>query len=159
MKKPMMSAIILLTIIVLMASFDLSLDGSAPIAVSESVRGRVLFVCPSSSWFWDAMASGFAPFTRYITMGFFFAAIVLTFMWGWALYQNLLKDSFNKDSFSKPWSFTKMLFWAGVVVLLVLNTPNHYRRVTISGENGDWVLCENTSAGARAVNAELVHSK
>ena len=159
MKKPMMSAIILLTIIILMASFDFSLDGSAPIMVPESARGTVLFVCPATGGFWGAMASGFAPFTRYIVMGFFFAAIVLAFMWGWALYQNLLKDSFNKDSFSNPWSFTKMLFWAGVVFILVLNTPNRYRSVTVSGVSGDWVLCESSSAGARVVNADLVHSK
>jgi hypothetical protein len=142
-----------------MASFDFSLDGSAPITVPESVRGGVLFVCPATSGFWDALASGFAPFTRYIVIGFFFAAIILTFMWGWALYQNLLKDSFNKDSFSKPWAFTKMLFWAGVIFMLVLNTPNRYRSVTISGTPGDWVLCENSSAGARVVNTDLVHSK
>lgn len=159
MKKPMMSAIILLTIIILMASFDFSLDGSAPIPVPESMRGVALFICPASSGFWDSMASGFAPFTRYIVMGFFFAAIVLTFMWGWALYQNLLKDSFNKDSFSKPWSFTKILFWVGMVVILILNTPNRYRHVTVSGHVGDWVLCENTSVGAHAVNADLVHAK
>jgi len=159
MKKPMMSAIILLTIIILMASFDLSLDGSAPIAVSESARGHVLFVCPAASAFWDAMASGFSPFTRYIVMGFFFALIVLVAMWGWALYQNLLKDEFNKDSFSNSWTFTKMLFWAGIVIMLILNTPNHYRSVKVSGQDGNWVLCENTSANARPVHANSVHSK
>jgi len=159
MKKSMMSAIILMTIIILMASFDFALDGSAPITVPESVRGTTLFVCPAASGFWDALASGFAPYIRYIVMGFFFSAIVLAFMWGWALYQNLLKDSFNKDSFSNPWAFTKILFWAGVCVLMVLNTPNHYRRVTLSGSDDNWVLCENTSVGAQPVRADSVHIK
>lgn len=159
MKKSMMSAIILMTIIILMASFDFSLDGSAPITVPDDLRGGVLFICPAASGFWDWMAMGFGPFTRYLVMGFFFAAIVLAFMWGWALYQNLLKDSFNKDAFSKPWAFTKMLFWTAVVVILVLNTPNRYREVAVSGNSGNWVLCENTSPGARVVNANLVHSK
>lgn len=159
MKKQMMSAIILLTIIILMASFDFSLDGTPPIAVPTDIQGRALFVCPAASSFWDSIAAGFSFFTRYVLMGFYFATIVLAFMWGWALYQNLLKDSFNKDAFSKPWGFTKLLFWTGIVLLLVFNTPNRYRMVEVSDMPGEWVLCENTSAGAVAVSADSVHAK
>ncbi len=159
MKKQMMSAIIMLTIIVLMASFDFSLDGSPPINLPADIRGNALFVCPAASPFWDAIAAGFSFFARYVLMGFFFATIILAFMWGWALYQNLLKDSFNKDAFSKPWGFTKLLFWAGVILLIIFNTPNRYRRVDVTGKTGDYVLCENTSPGAVAVRSDLVHSK
>ena len=159
MKKSMISAIILLTIIILMASFDFSLDGSAPIQLPADMQGRALFVCPASSSLWDTVAAGFSFFTRYVLMGFFFAAIVLAFMWGWALYQNLLKDSFNKDAFSTPWGFTKLLFWAGVILVIVFNTPNRYRTVEVTGKAGDYVLCENTSAGALVVRSDLVHRK
>ena len=159
MKKQMMSAIILLTIIILMASFDFSLDGTPPIAVPADMQGHALFVCPAASSFWDSIAAGFSFFTRYVLMGFFFATIVLAFMWGWALYQNLLKDSFNKDAFTKPWGFTKLLFWAGIILLLVFNTPNRYRMVEVSDMPGEWVLCESTSAGAVAVSADSVHAK
>ena len=159
MKKQMMSAIILLTIIILMASFDFSLDGTPPIEVPTDIQGRALFVCPAASSFWDSIAAGFSFFTRYVLMGFYFATIVLAFMWGWALYQNLLKDSFNKDAFSKPWGFTKLLFWTGVVLMLVFNTPNRYRMVEVSDMPGEWVLCESTSAGAVAVSADSVHAK
>lgn len=159
MKKQMMSAIIMLTIIILMASFDFSLDGSPPISLSPNTAGQALFVCPAASSFWDSIASGFSFFREYVLMGFFFAAIVLAFMWGWALYQNLLKDSFNKDAFSKPWGFTKLLFWAAVVLLIVFNTPNRYRTVGITGKTGDYVLCENTSVGAKVVRSDLVHRK
>ena len=159
MKKPMMSAIILLTIIVLMASFDFSLDGSPPIRLAPDIQARALFVCPVASSFWDTMASGFSHLMRYILMIYFFATIVLAFMWGWALYQNLLKDSFNKSSFSKPWGFTKLLFWAGIIMVLIMNTPNRFRAVEVTGKAGDYVLCENTSAGAVAVRSDLVHTK
>lgn len=159
MKKQMMSAIIMLTIIVLMASFDFSLDGSPPMNLPADMRGIALFVCPAASPFWDAIAAGFSFFARYVLMGFFFATIILAFMWGWALYQNLLKDSFNKDAFSKPWGFTKLLFWAGVILLIIFNTPNRYRRVDVTGKTGDYVLCENTTPGAVAVRSDLVHSK
>ena len=159
MKKSMISAIIVMTIIVLMTAFDFSLDGRMPEPIPESVIDGSLFICPAESEFWGAMAAGFGAFSRYILIGFFFAAIILMFMWGWALYQNLLKDEFKKDMFSKPWTFTKLLFWAGIIVLLVINTPNHYRKVTVSGHPGDWVLCESTSADATAVQADLVHSK
>ena len=159
MKKSMISAIIILTAIILMAAFDLSLDGTTHAPISESVLDSSLFVCPAKSGFWNAMAAGFGPISRYILMGFFFAVIILMFMWGWALYQNLLKDEFKKDMFSKPWAFTKLMFWAGMIVLLVINTPNHYRKVTVSGRPGDWVLCESTSNSAIAVPADLVQAK
>ena len=159
MKKQMMFAIILLTVIVLMASFDFSLDGSPPLQLPADMRGRALFVCPATSGFWNAISSGFSFFARPVLIGFFFAMIILTFVWGWALYQNLLKDSFNKDAFSKPWGFTKLLFWAGIILLMIFNTPNRYRSVTVTGKTGDYVLCENTSAGAVAVRSDLVRRK
>ena len=159
MKKSMLSAIILLTIIVLMASFDLSLDGSAPVQLADNIKGNALFVCPATNSFWDQISAEFSFFRNYILMGFFFATIILAFMWGWGLYQNLLKDSFNKDAFSKPWGFTKLLFWAAVIMVLILNTPNRYRTVEVTGKTGDYVLCENTSPGAVIVRSDLVHRK
>ena len=159
MKKPMILVITLLTAIVLMTTFDLSLGPDTAINVPGDMRGNALFVCPMESSFWDAIATGFRPFYEYITIGFFFALIILVFVWGWALYQNLLKDSFKREDFSKPWSFTKMLFWAGVIMIFVFNTPNKYREVGVTNKPGNWVLCENTSSGARIVNSDLVHAR
>lgn len=158
MKKQLLSAIMLLAIILLMVAFDLRLDDSAPIAVREGMAGQLLYICPAASKFWDPMALGFIPYSRYIAMIFFFGAIVVTFMWGWALYQNLLKDEFKKDSFTNPWGFTKILFWAAIAMTLVLYTPNRYRRVIVDGRPGEWVLCENTTPGAAPILAEKVHA-
>ncbi|MBO4480703.1 MAG: hypothetical protein J5742_03735 [Alphaproteobacteria bacterium] len=159
MKKPMISAIVFLTIVILMASFGFSLDGTPPMVLPESIRGSALFVCPANSDFWDAMATGFGQFHRYILIGFFFGAIILAFAWGWALYQNLLQDKFKREDFAKPWAFTKLLFWAGVAILIILHTPNHYRRLEIRGTTGDWVICDNTSTDVRAVPINLVETK
>ena len=155
----MMSAIIMLTIVILMAAFDFSLDGTPPMVLPESARGTTLFICPAASDLWDAMAVGFGHYYKYLMIGFFFAMIVLTFMWGWALYQNLLQDKFKREDFAKPWGFTKLLFWAVVVMVIVIHTPNHFRRVTVTNRPGDWVLCENTSAANVPVSASLVHAK
>ena len=159
MKKQMMFAIILLTIVLLMATFGFSLDGTPPKVLPATISGQALFVCPAASSFWDSMAHGFAHFGRYVLMFFFFVSIVLAFVWGWALYQNLLKDAFNRDSFAKPWGFTKLAFWAAIVMLLVFHTPNHYRLVEVENKAGNWVLCENTSPGAQVVNSKLVSAK
>jgi hypothetical protein len=73
------------------------------------------------------------------------------------MYQNLLKDKFVRDAFKKPWAATKMLFWALVVVLLLVKTPNYFRTVHVDGTNTNWVLCESNTPGARAVRADAVH--
>ena len=78
--------------------------------------------------------------------------LVLTFSWGWALYQNLLKDKFSADAYKNPWALTKAVFWMAVAFFILFQTPNYFRRVEVRGHGDNWVLCENTSAGARAVN-------
>ena len=159
MKKPMISSIVFFTIVLLMASFGFSLDDTPPMVLPESIRGKALFVCPAESSFWDAMATGFGQFTHYILIIFFFAMIVLAFAWGWAMYQNLLQDKFKREDFAKPWAFTKMLFWAGIALILILHTPNHYRRIDIRGAQKEYVTCENSSAGVQAVPINLVETK
>ncbi|MDO5012637.1 MAG: hypothetical protein Q4E56_03955 [Pseudomonadota bacterium] len=158
MKPTMLFAIVMLTAIVLITSFDLQFGASTPIAVPESMAANVLYVCPVASGTWDAVARALMPFTRSITIGFLFAAMILMFSWGWALYQNLLKDSFKRESFKNPWAFTKMWFWAGVIVLMAALTPNHFREVHLTGSTSSYVLCDNNTPGARAVRASAVHN-
>lgn len=158
MKPTMLFAIVMLTAIVLIASFDLQFGASTPINVPASMAGSVLYVCPAASGTWDAVARAMMPFTRSIMIGFLFAAMILMFSWGWALYQNLLKDSFKRESFKNPWAFTKMWFWAGVIILIMALTPNHFREVHLTGSTASYVLCDNNTPGARAVRASAVHN-
>ena len=91
--------------------------------------------------------------------GFLFALMLLIVVWAWAMYQNLLKDKFNRDSFKTPWAMTKALFWAVVIILLMIKTPNYFRTVYVRGDNTAYVLCENNTPGARAVRADAVYRK
>ncbi|MDE6250730.1 MAG: hypothetical protein K2M34_03800 [Alphaproteobacteria bacterium] len=157
MKPSMIFAIIMLTAIVLIVSFDLQLSPTAPIPLPEGVdTGNILYVCPAASSTWDSIANAMRGLIRPITIGFFFAGMVLLFVWAWALYQNLLKDKFDKSAFTNPWGFTKFLFWAIVVVTLAAATPNHFKSVHITGLSDNYVLCENNTPGARAVWSENV---
>jgi len=159
MKQTMVFAIMALTAIVLMSSFGLQLDHGAAIEIPASAVGHALYVCPGASATWDSIARALHPFVRYIIIGFSFAAILLMFSWGWALYQNLLKDSFKRDAFKNPWAFTKIWFWAAVIVILVAMTPNYFRTVRITGAPGQWVMCDSNTPGAAAVRADAVHAR
>ncbi len=159
MKQTMIWAIMAVAAIIIMSSFNLHLFPAAtPIPVPESAAGTALYVCPVASSTWDNIARGMGMFSTQIIIGFIFVLMLILAVWGWAMYQNLLNDKFDRKSFSNPWSYTKMAFWAGVVVLILMMTPNHFRRVTISGASGEWVLCENNTPDARAVRASAVHA-
>ena len=157
MKPTMLFAIVLLTSIILMTAFDINLSPTTPITLSTENAPNALFVCPAASNTWDMLANGLGQFTKPLIIAFFFAVILLCFSWAWAMYQNLLKDKFVRDAFKKPWAATKMLFWALVVVLLLVKTPNYFRTVHVDGTNTNWVMCESNTPGARAVRADAVH--
>ena len=165
MKPVMLYAIIALAAIAIVAGFGFRLGNPAP-DLSESVISNVLFVCPMQNTTWDAIVMAFGPFTRYVVGGFFFAAVLLLFGWGWQLYQNLLSDKFKRDSFKNIWGFTKIWFWAMVIITLLIYSPNYFRRVEIAGAPGNWVLCDADNlcdmnapdCQTRAVRATAVHA-
>lgn len=165
MKPVMLYAIIAVAAIAIVASFGFQL-GTPPPVIPESIAGNVLFVCPMENPTWDSISMGLHPFNRYIIGGFFFTAVLLMFGWGWELYQNLLSDKFKRESFKNIWGFTKIWFWALVIVTLLIYTPNYFRRVEITGTTSDWVLCNasdlcDTDAPdchTRTVHADAVHA-
>lgn len=159
MKPTMMVAVMMITAIVLMISFDISLSTStSAITLDPSVAPNALFVCPvPQDSVWAEIASGLSILKRPLLIGLFFAVMVLTAVWLWALYQNLLKDKFDRNAFKNPWGFTKMLFWGAVAIFILIRTPDSFRIVHIDGATGDWVLCDNNTPGARAVHADKVH--
>ena len=75
------------------------------------------------------------------------------------LYQNLIGDKFKRESFKNVWTCTKWGFWISVVILLILVTPNNFRRVEVTGAGNNWVLCDAEMPGARAVRADAVHNR
>lgn len=146
MKPTMIFALAMLALVVLMASFDVQLgDVTRVVHVPENMQGQVLYICPAASSGWDSASSILKSIRTPLWIGVFFALIMLVFAWGWSLYQNLLKDKFNRNAFLKPWGFTKLWFWAVVILLIAMNTPNHYRIVHIRNFPGEYILCENNT--------------
>lgn len=157
MKPSMMFAVVVLAAIVIATAFGLSFSGTdAVVPVAPELAGQELYVCPAESSTWTSVANALAPVRKFFVIGLFFAVLVLLFSWGWGLYQNLLKDEFKKDAYSKPWEMTKMLFWATVLLLLLNFTPNYFRTVKVNGLPGNWVICENTDTEAKVVPASSV---
>lgn len=157
MKSRLVMAICLLTGIIIMSSFNLQLDPvDIKTIIPESMSANVLYICPVASSIWDPIAAGFSQFSRAFKILFSFCLIVVLFMWGWALYQNLLKDKFDGDKYKQPWAATKLMFWGVVIILMLTMTPNYFRTVRINGVNTNYVLCEAGEATATAVRADIV---
>jgi hypothetical protein len=157
-KKPgLLVTISIFTIIVVAVSFHLNLGSNAPIELAEGVNpDNALYVCPAVTDTWTRIAQGLHFLAQFAPLFFSFAGIVLIFSWGWALYQNLLKDKFVDEAYKNPWGLTKAFFWLVVIFTILYVTPNHFRQVEVRGSEEQWVLCENTSDGARAVNYRAV---
>lgn len=141
--------LILMTAIIMMASFGLYLGDTKPIVLSKALQGNTLFICPAESGIWDGISAGLSSMTRYFVIGLFFCLIILMFVWGYRLYQSLLKDKIEREDYKNVWGLTKLFFWGVIVIVLLLNTPNHYRGISVDGIKGYWVLCEETSPDAR----------
>lgn len=159
MKKGLLYSMVILAAIVIVSSFNMQLGNITDHNIPESMAGGVLYVCPMADSTWDSVAIAFRPFTNYIIAAFFFGLVLLIFGWGWQLYQNLIADKFKRESFKTVWALTKWGFWAAVIVTVILYTPNHLRRVAVTGSNDNWVLCDATTPGSTPVPADAVRSR
>ncbi len=158
-KKPgLLFTVSLLAIIILAASFDMNFGGNPPVHLPSGVNpDNVLYVCPATNTSAFAqLSTAFHAVGRYVYLFFAFFVLVLMFSWGWALYQNLLKDKFSTDVYKNPWDLTKAVFWGAVIAFVLYMTPNYFRHVEVRGHGTDWVLCENTSDGARPANFKAI---
>lgn len=159
-KKPgLLTAVSILAIIILAAAFNMGLGGDTVVQLRAGVNpDSVLYICPAFPNSWEEFANVMSMWRRYIYMGFGFAVIILFFSWGWALYQNLVKDKFSADAYKNSWGLTKIVFWAAMICFILAMTPNYFRTVHVhfDGHDTEYVLCDNTSENAHAVNANAV---
>ena len=157
MKPTMVTAICFLTAIIIVSSFGLQLD---PVDVSTQIpehwAANALYICPATSSIWDPIATGFSQFSKVFRVVLAASLIVLAFSWGWAFYQNLLKDKFDGDKYKQPWALTKVLFWGTVIIFMLMMTPNYFRTVHVAGVNKDYVLCEVGDENASPIRADVV---
>ncbi len=155
-KKPgLLYSVCALAVIILMTVFHMNGLGVKESAIQNTKNvADYLFVCPVSNSTWDSISRTLSMGREYLYVAIAFMAIVLLFSWGWALYQNLLKDKFSADAYKTPWEITKISFWAAVICFILVMTPNYFR-AKITGRSGNketkWVLCEQTSTNARAI--------
>ncbi|MFQ6778218.1 MAG: hypothetical protein ACLRFI_02900, partial [Alphaproteobacteria bacterium] len=146
MKPSMIFALVLLTSIVIMSSFDIHMFGQVQsFNIPEKFAATGLYVCPVESSGWDSVANILRHLSKPLMIGVLFGFMMLIFAWAWGLYQNLLKDKFDATKFKTPWEFTKILFWVCVILLLATQTPNYFRRVHVRGLDGEYVLCEQNT--------------
>ncbi len=157
-KKPgFLFAVSVFTIIIVAVSFNFNLGANDPVKLRNGINpDNVLYVCSAASSTWDQVSQGLRFFARLAPLFFSFIGIVLFFSWGWALYQNLLKDKFVDEAYKNPWELTKIFFWMVVIFTVFYVTPNHFRQVDVRGSEEQWVLCDSTSKDARAVNYRAV---
>ena len=158
-KKPgLLFAVSALAIIILAVSFNMNLGGNPIVSLNPGVDpAKVLYVCEiAKDSIWNQISASLHLMGKYAIFFFSFAFIVLFFSWGWALYQNLLKDKFNEDAYKNPWELTKIVFWIAIIFTALYVTPNHFRNVEIRGHGDNWVLCDKNSDGARPVNFRAV---
>lgn len=159
MKPNMLFAIIIITAIVIIAGFGLQLGDMTHVQIPHGTEGTTLFICPAADNSWDMISFSMhvMNMNRYVMMALFGAALLLGAVWSWQLYILLLKDKFERSAFSAVWKYTKLWFWACVIALILIVTPNHFRRVSVTGRDGEWVLCESNTPGAQAERANQIH--
>ena len=157
-KKPgLLFSISVFTIIIVAVSFNFNFGANAPVKLREGINpDNVLYVCNAANTTWENISQGLHFLASFAPFFFSFVGIVLFFSWGWALYQNLLKDKFVDEAYKNPWDLTKIFFWMAVVFTVLYVTPNHFRQVDVRGSEEQWVLCDSTSKDARAVNYRAV---
>ncbi|MDR1207020.1 MAG: hypothetical protein LBK26_01240 [Rickettsiales bacterium] len=148
--------------IIIAASFGLSVTPTAPIHnLPDSARDIALFVCPAADSVFDEIARGLMMFRNQLMMVFFFFFIFFLASLGWSVYQNLIKDKFEEKVYKFPFFLGKSLFWATIIVTVLMHSPNSFRTVGVMGAPGKFVLCQSNTPGSRPVraNAIIVHSK
>ena len=141
------------------ASFGVGMGTGTPdilLQLPESVRGSALFVCPAADSTFDELSRNLLHFGTEITMVFFFCLMLLIASFGWAIYQNLAKDKFEKKRYDFPIAFGQTLLWMTIVVAVLMYSPNSFRAVGVRGVPEKFILCESNTPGARPVRADMI---
>lgn len=153
---------VILIAVIIAAVFGVSVypTGTLHTYLADDVVPRALFVCP-----WDApqlvqISEFMTAHYKQFSMGILALALFTLFAMGWNLYQNMLKDEFDK----KSWEFFMKFMIPMLIVILIIWqlltwTPNFFREVHVSGANGRFILCEQSTPGSRPVLADKVSAR
>jgi uncharacterized membrane protein (DUF485 family) len=157
MKPGLLFSVLGIIAIILASSFGMHILPVAPIHnIPDSAANAVLYACPAADSTFDEIARQLSYIRNYLTIAFFFVFMLWFAMAGWAIYQNLLKDKFEEKSWKSIIFVAKILFWVTLVITILMHSPNQYRRVSVRGETGNFVLCESNDPASRPHQAEAV---
>jgi hypothetical protein len=131
----------------------LQLTHTAPIVLSDSVASQALFVCPYADSSFDGIAAGTLASHRLLSIIYMSLLLLWVGNLLWILYNSLLKDKFERKSWDLPIFLAKILIFSFMIGTVLMHSPNHFRRVSITGAGDKWVLCEKDTPGARAVQS------
>ncbi|MDR1071646.1 MAG: hypothetical protein LBL21_03330 [Rickettsiales bacterium] len=144
--------------IIVVSTNGFQLRPSPPITLPDSVAGQALFVCPAASAGFESVAKEISVYGRALSIAFMFLVFLWIAITGWVVYNSLLNDKFERKSYDIPIFLGKFLLFSFVLATVLMKTPNHFRRVFVSGAEGAWILCESDTPGAKAVRSGAVFS-
>jgi len=156
MKSGLFLFIIIVIAVIVAGSFGLQLAPGPHYDLADSVAANALFVCPAQSETFDMAARSFASAQGTLVIIFFFVLMLVFALYAWGLYKNLLADKFDAKEYKNAWFLAKTLFWATIIVTILIRTPNYFRTVRVSGADGAFVLCDGNTPGAKPVRADAV---
>ncbi|MDR1696627.1 MAG: hypothetical protein LBR41_00170 [Rickettsiales bacterium] len=160
MKPGLLITIALIALIAIAASFGLHIYPTAPLFnLPDSVADMALYVCPRADAIWDEIARMLWQIRTPLTMAFFFGFLICVAIFAWAFYQAFLKDKIEEKNFKTGIFLAKMLGWAALIFTILIWSPNWFRTVHLRGAEGEYVLCEMNTPGARPVRADAVMSR
>ncbi len=152
--KPLIFALVAMIVVVV---FNLQIDSIKPVhPLAENLAAQALYVCPVASNFFDGFAAGIAPMVKYLPMFLLFMVLFIMLLAGYAFYQNLVKDKFVQKDFDNVKSMTYIVIFLGILGLLLVKTPNHYRTVYVDGLTTKFVLCEENDPKSRPVYSNKI---
>jgi hypothetical protein len=161
MKAGLIFSVLAVIAIVVLTSFSTGPGewiGIAPVVhnLPDSVAGIALYVCPVADNVFDSMSEFLLQFRTQLLMVFIGLALFLMASFGWAFYQNLIKDKFEQTPWNFSVGFARVLFWGTVIVTVLMYSPNHYKKVGVRGSDSAFILCESNTPGSRPVRSDAV---
>jgi len=165
MKPGLLFSVVAIITIIILSSFSTGpgewmgippADHSALFERHNIDPGAVLYVCPAESTLWDDLSNAFLEFRTQILMIWAGLLLFLVTAFGWAFYQNLIKNKFEEGTYVFAITFARGLFWITVIMVLLIFTPNHFKSVGVVGSDTRFVLCQSTTPDSRPVRADAV---
>ena len=136
--------------------YDFQLRPGTPVHVPEQYLANILFVCPVENATFYKISEIAAQGRDALRILLIFMTMMTAMLYFWKTYFAMLNEEVTPDTFKLPNFLLRATVVGLIIGMLAYYTPNHFRSVTVYGQNGLFVLCEKDSEGAMAVRADTV---